>query len=67
MREAVGEKAARYRHSPTAFYTKRGGGGGGGWNNYDLSSYRFRWRQRTSNCRKTRKRQARNGAHPSFP
>lgn len=22
MREAVGEKAARYRHSPTAFYTK---------------------------------------------
>ncbi len=22
MREAVGEKAARYGHSPTAFYTK---------------------------------------------
>ena len=67
MREAVGEKAARYGHSPTAFYTKQLLSTQTFINNYDLSSYRFRWRQRMSDCRKTRNRQARNGAHPSFP
>ena len=51
MREAVGEKAARYGHSPTAFYTKQLLSTQTFINNYDLSSYRFRWRQRTSDCR----------------
>ena len=39
MREAVGEKAARYRHSPTAFYTKQLLSTQTFFNNYDLSSY----------------------------
>lgn len=44
MREAVGEKAASYGHSPTAFYTKQLLSTQTFINNYDLSSYRFRWR-----------------------
>ena len=39
MREAVGEKAARYGHSPTAFYTTQLLSTQTFINNYDLSSY----------------------------